>query len=541
MDHVVTTPPSRRVALTRRARLWLAVAAVLIAVVALVDVTITGPPVTVRWRAEIRSGDRVALERRYDLRKGEPIEGTASGWRYELGDRSRDNIGALVRDPAVDDTGYIDRDALTAQGRDVRVTIRPLPPLPDFPFPFNATDEFRDPRQLFQIQSGMLLLAGGVILWAACASTRRRRRNVTVATLALVGVMAYGFPLSPSLVRMSDSGQHVDSRLAFQGYAGVLQIRFEAHLTSAILGRLDRFFGQTEEAPRRVQIMLTRVATAWFVLSAFAIGLLEGWSPVILRYLALALLAPSALMYFGWREFGYLSLNVAAFPLIARGVRDGGTRLELGSVLSGLGAALHGWGLVGLAGAWMAALAAPAPIATRVGRALRILAWGTAAYTGWVAVYIIVLKLPLALGHVEAIPWRPWFVDTIFAGRLNPAIFSATGGRDLAMTAWIVGAPLLVVVASLWRQHGDEVRTALGYALPSVAFTIFVWHTQGLRQDMDVVFGIFPAFYALAWVCAHDVTRTKVAAVLLVSAHLAFWRAGLDAQFDVIVRSLPRT
>ena len=482
MDDIATPPPSRHVALTRRARLWLAAAAALIAVVALVDVKIAGPRVTVRWRAEImRVGDRVTLERRYDLRNGEPIAGTASGWRYELRDRSRDNIGALVRDPAVADTGYIDRGALTAEGRTVRVSMRPLPSLSDFPFPFNATDEFMDPRQLFQIQSGWLLLAGGVLLWAARASTRRHRRNVTVAVLALVGVMAYRFPLSPSLVRMGDAGQHVDSGLTFEGYAGVRQIKFESHLTAAILGRLYRVFGQTEEAPRRAQLVLTRAATVWFVLSAFAIGLLEGWSPVVLRYLALALLAPCALVYFGWREFGYLSLNVAAFPLIARGVRDGGSRLELGSVLTGLGAALHGWGLVGLFGAWMAALAAPGALATRVGRALRVAAWGTAAYAGWIAVYIIVLKLPVTLEHVEAIPWRPWFVDTIFAGRLNPAIFSATGGRDLAMQAWIVGAPLLVVVASLWRQHGDEVRTAIGYALPSVAFMILVWHTQGLN------------------------------------------------------------
>jgi hypothetical protein len=534
MDHVVTTPPARRVPPTRRARLWLVLAAALIAVVALVDVTISGPRVSVRWRADTSPADRAALERRYDLRNGERDEDSVFTWRYELGDRSRANTGALLSDPAVDDTHYIDRDSLTASASDIRVTMRPLPPLPGLPFPFNTTDEFMDPRQLFQIQSGWLFLAGGVILWAARASARRHRRNVTVAMLALVGVLACAFPLSPSLVRMSDAGQHVDSRTAFEDYAGVRQIRFEAHLSYAILGRLDRLFGQTDEAPRRAQITLTRVATAWFVLSAFAIGFLEGWSQVVLRYVALTLLAPSALLYFGWREFGYLSLNVAAFPLIARGVRDGGNRLEVGSVLSGLGAALHGWGLVALAGAWMAALVTPATLATRVGRALRVAAWGTAAYAGWFAVYIIVLKLPITLGHAEAIPWRPLFVDEGFDGRLNVAIFSATGGRDLAMTAWIVGAPLLVVAASLWRQHGDEVRTALGYALPSVILTILVWHTQGLREDMDVVVAIFPAFYALAWVCARDLTRTNVAAALLVSAHLAFWRALLDAQFAVI-------
>ena len=48
---------------------------------------------------------------------------------------------------------------------------------------------------------------------------------------------------------------------------------------------------------------------------------------------------------------------------------------------------------------------------------------------------------------------------------------------------------------------------------------------------MDVVVGIFPALYALAWACAHDVNRTRVAAVLLASAHYAFRRICLDPQF----------
>ena len=58
------------------ARLWTALAAGLIALavatVALVEVTTTGPRVTVQWRADIAPADRLALERRYDLQGGEP-------------------------------------------------------------------------------------------------------------------------------------------------------------------------------------------------------------------------------------------------------------------------------------------------------------------------------------------------------------------------------------------------------------------------------------------------------------------------------------
>lgn len=510
--------------LRRRTWVWIAIGGVLIAILALIDVRIIDSRVHVRWRSEISSADRMALERRYGLGNGEQIEGT--GWRYQLRDRSRDNIRALVHDPAVDDTGYIDRDAFAAESPRIRVTVRPLP------FPFSADDEgFTNPWQLFQIQSLWLLLSGGVLLWAARSLSDRRRRNVTVATLLLVGVLAWTVPISSSFVLTGDANEHVRSRRDFNLYAGVQQIRFEAHLSYAVLGRLDRLFGGTDASPARAQITLARATAAWFVFCALAIAYLERWSAMILRYLGLVLLAPAALMYFGWREVGYTSLNVAAFPLLARGLRDGGWRLDGGSALAGFGAALHGWGLVSLVGAWIAALVAPAPLAARVGRVLRVAAWGTAAYTGWVAVYVIVLKLPITLGHVSEIPWRPWFVEGVFDRRINPAIFSSAGARILLMTAWVVGAPLLVVAASLWRQYRDEVRTALGYVLPSVMVTILVWHTQGLHEDMDVVFAVFPGLYALAWICAHDPARTRIAAALLISAHLAFWRIVLDPQF----------
>ena len=183
-------------------------------------------------------------------------------------------------------------------------------------------------------------------------------------------------------------------------------------------------------------------------------------------------------------------------------------------------------------GAWVAALAARVRFADRVDRVLRIAAWGTAAYVGWTALYIIVLKLPIITGSADSFPWRPWFADDVLEGRVNAAIFSAIGARDILMTGWVVGAPLLVVAASLWRRHGNEVQMALAYAVPSVIFTILIWPTQGLGEGMHLIFGRFAAVYALAWVCAHDPNRTKIAAMLLVSAHFAFWYICLDPRFS---------
>ena len=114
---------------------------------------------------------RVVLEWRYGLGDGEPTEGTS--WRYQLGDQSRANIRALIQDPSVDDTGYIDRDAFAAEPQQVRVTVRRLP------FPFSANDEgFGNPWQLFQLQSLWLLLGGSVLLWAARAASEHRRATL---------------------------------------------------------------------------------------------------------------------------------------------------------------------------------------------------------------------------------------------------------------------------------------------------------------------------------------------------------------------------
>ena len=505
--------------LRRRTRAWIAFGGLLFAITAFVRVTITDPRVAVLWDESVSSADREALERRYGLRSGR-IDGDS--WRYELGDLSRENIRALIQDPAVDDTGYIDRDALTTDGRDVRVTIR---------YPF---DDLHDrPSQLLHLHRSLwLLLAGGVLLWAARRSSVAGRRNTTVVTLLLVGLMAVAVPLEPSFVTMGGSADHVRSRDDFESWFGG-RIRFEKHLSQAILLQHYLRLDPSEAAPEQAVIAMSRGATAWFVLSALAIGFLEGWSSVVLRYLGLVLLAPSALLYFGWRELGYLSLSVATFPLLVRGLGNGGMRLEAGSAFAGLGAALHGSGLVSLAGAWMAALGASGRLRSRVGRVLRSVAWGGTFYLGWTAVYLIVLKLPISpdAGPVAFSSWRPWLVDEVRAGRVSAAILSATGARDLLMTAWVVGAPLLAVTVSLRRRYPHEVRAALWYVPPSVLFVIFRWPFEGIGGGVDLVVAGFPALYALAWVCAHDSKRANIAAALLISAHYAFWRIVLDERF----------
>jgi len=495
----------------------MALIGLLVAVAALVDISVSGSRVHVRWRAEVTGAERAALERRYGLGSAEQLDATT--WRYDVLDRSSENIRSLLDDPAVEDTAYIDRTSLRVPAREVHVS-------------FERARFLVGPRpwQLLQPQSLVLFVSSAMLLWAASIADKRRRRALAFTVLVLVWVAAYVVPMQ-QVIRMGDSTTYISSRELFETYLGIHSIRYEAHLSYAILGRLYALYQSDADAPLRTLNAFAHGATAWFFICVIGIGFLEDWSPFIIRYLGLVLLLPSALLFFGYREVGQLCLNVAAFPLLAKGLADGSRRLEAGSALSGLGAALHGFGLLSLGGAVLAALGSRGRALDRVGRAVRILPWGGAAYVGWIAIYAIFLKLPIIPGHADDIPWRPWLADAVGGhDRVNVAILSARGARDLAFTAWVVGAPLLAV--AVWmREYSHERRAVFLYAVPSVIFTILFWPIQGLAVEMDLVCAAFPAAYALMWLCAHDRRRTLIAAALLASAQLVFWRIVLDTAF----------
>ena len=508
--------PHVRARLANR-RLWIAAAAAFVSVALLVQVDVVPPRIHVRWRADLTDTQRAERERRYGLASPRLREGTT--WQYEIRNRSRDNIEAIVKDPDVEDTAYVDRRAMTVPGAEVEVSWRRARFLIG-----------PQPWRLLQMQS-LCAFAGGIALLLLAPRDDRRRARLAPVVILLVALAAFIVPMRQT-IRMGDAATYTSSREVFESYAGVRQIRFEAHLSDAILGRLYPLFGPGEDAPYRTFTALMRLATAWFFVCALGIGFVERWSPAVVRYLGLTMFAPSTLLYFGYRELGFLSLNIAAFPLLARGLRDRTPRLEASGALMGLGAALHGFGLLSIAGAALAALATRARILERLTLLLRVLAWATALYLGWVAIYMIVLKLPVIPGHADALPTRPWFTDKVGDHeRLNVALLSSQGLRDLFFTAWVIGAPLFVIVVSVWRQHRDEVRAALWYSVPAILFTVAFWPIQGLTEEMDLVFAAFPAIYALMWVVALDGRHTRLAAVLLASAHLAFWRIVLSTDF----------
>jgi hypothetical protein len=69
------------------------------------------PRVYVQWKPGVDETARVQNERELKLLAGEPYDATT--WSYDLGDSSRQAIGAIVAHGSVEDTGNIDRQRLT--------------------------------------------------------------------------------------------------------------------------------------------------------------------------------------------------------------------------------------------------------------------------------------------------------------------------------------------------------------------------------------------------------------------------------------------
>ena len=147
----------------------------------------------------------------------------------------------------------------------------------------------------------------------------------------------------------------------------------------------------------------------------------------------------------------------------------------------------------------------------------------TAAWLGWLAWYLVGLKLPVVPGHAANIDLRSLATPYVMDFRIVDPIFSGSGIRDIVATAIVVGVPVLLL--GLWWRGGAtrERRLALVFALPSLAFLVAWWPVQGVDMEMDLIFATFPAFFAGAWLCARTQGATVAALVLAALAHTGFW------------------
>ena len=386
------------------------------------------------------------------------------------------------------------------------------------------------------MQSILCLLLGGFLLISA--GWRLTTWRAVSATLGLAAflVLAYVLPLPTDRFTMGDGTNLAQERSAFMEIVHAeREIRFSAHLAYLLLDRIDAAFGSTPTSPTQSYRALSWLAGAAFALLLAYLAATEHWSPRTVRYMALAVLAPATLMYFGYLEVGYLALSSAAFPLVARDLFKGNdltaSRL-VGSLLYGMGAALHGVGYLGIVGLCAAVLASDIRIGRRLVLAAALSAIAVGAALIWLWYYLAMLGLSVIPHHaVGGFILRPLWEAREAESRILYPLLSTIAARDLFLSGLVAGVPLVVVVLLIRKQWSRESKLALAFTVPCLIFFVLFWPVQGIAVEMDMIVAAFPAIYPLLWVCAQSLRASLASAGLLALGHWTFWRVVLDDRF----------
>jgi hypothetical protein len=251
----------------------------------------------------------------------------------------------------------------------------------------------------------------------------------------------------------------------------------------------------------------------------------ERWSVPAVRYVALAVVAPPTLLFFGYRELGYepLALELLAFPLLVTGLElRSSRRIKAAGIFLGLAAALHGYALFGVLAGVLLALLWQRVWRERVSNALDVAAYAVASYLVWIPVYLIVEKLPIVPGHAGSLDQRPWFHTHMEYSRVDYAVFSGHGARDVTLML-ALGGPLLYLPVLLSNVARPVKAPILIATIPVLLFYVKFWPVQGLGNDTDLAVGTFGALFLLAWLCAQRRRAFLAGWALLLAAEVLFW------------------
>jgi hypothetical protein len=360
------------------------------------------------------------------------------------------------------------------------------------------------------------------------------RALCAAAALAGLLVIALVRPIPLGSFVMGDGSSIVQQRESFEELVG--RIRFSSHLAYHALDRIDAALGSTDTSPLEAYRALAWLAGAGFAIALLGLAAAERWSPPVVRYMGLAVLAPATLMFFGYLDVGYLALSAVAFPLVARDLHQGGGELTpgllAGALLYGLGAALHGIGYLGIAALCVAILAADLPIRRRLVMATALGAIAMGASLIWLWYYLAVLGRDVIPHHAaNGAVWRSLWEAREAESRIVQPLLSAFAARDLAMASLVAGVPLVLVVLGIRKTWARDARLALAFTVPCLVFFLFLWPNQGVAIEMDLIVAAFPAIYPLLWICSRSVPATFVAAGLLAIGHWTFWRVVVDDRF----------
>ena len=393
------------------------------------------------------------------------------------------------------------------------------------------------------IQSVALLVLAVAMLRV---SRRRERRN---RLLSAAGVLAAALLLMATLALpfehvgqnfMGDGQDFAGHREKFEINiplaGGTPELHFKAHLGDALLAGFDRAYGRSGGSAARAYETVSRIGGLLYVLEIASVLVVLRGSRRACRFAALALGAPLAIGFFGYYELGYLAVSAAAFPLLVVGLRVGRARL-IGTAagLQGLHAALHGFGLLGIAGGLAAIAAAGRSLTQRVSVAAGFGAVAAVAYLGWIAIYLAAWNVSVvpdpASSHVALRGWRaPFYFDR----RLVHPLTSSNALSEIGVASLAVGVPVLVLAAVLSWRRLPAIAPAVAYASPGLLFLVAWWPSLGVSHDMDLLLGAFAGVIAAAWVCSRRLAHTVAALALLGAVHLAFWAGVADRSLSRI-------
>jgi hypothetical protein len=390
------------------------------------------------------------------------------------------------------------------------------------------------------LQSAVVLALSALLLRLGELSSRGTRLRAAIAALAVFAVAMVAMPLDHQFAGngfMGDGYDYSQDRDKFERNipaAGAHQeLHFKSHLGDLVLAVIDRVNGRTETSPATAYALLSRIGGALFIGElALMLVMLRG-SRRACRYVALALAAPIALTFFGYYEVGYLALSVASFPLLLQAIakRRDTHALDVAGSLQGLHTALHGFGLVGIAGGVCAALSARR---RGLSSAFRFAAFALALYLGWIVIDIVGLGMSIVSDpYSNHIAFRTLTEMYYFDRRLVHPLLSWNGVAEVGMASLAVGVPLLAL-GIVRRRQMLERQAALLYALPALVFLIAWWPSAGVQHDMDLLLGAFCAISAAAWLASRTPRSAFQAWIVLAIVHVMFWAVVADRSMDRI-------
>jgi hypothetical protein len=191
-----------------------------------------------------------------------------------------------------------------------------------------------------------------------------------------------------------------------------------------------------------------------------------------------------------------------------------------GAAALGVGAALHGFGLVAVAFLVVVTVAyewGDVPkLTTRLAQVVGAASFG---WLVWIPVYLVGLGWSVVADHAAVRPIRPLFHTIRAEHSYDYAVFSHIGLRDIFFEFVILGVLASAVVFLL---PPDRLRQAIVVAtVPIVLFVIFFWPVQGLGNDTDNLGAIFPALYGVAWLTSRFGRLSSILVAALAVGQLA--------------------